>query len=84
MMLAVGNLVFATFSVEMSDSSDISSRSRVPVEVVKSWPCSTGVDSVANLPFPLPSGPCPYWFSFMAGSEWTSNSNLAFCPSDDF
>ena len=41
MVLSVGDLVVATFSVEMSDSSDISSRSRVPVEVAKSWPCFT-------------------------------------------
>ena len=47
MVLSVGDLVVATFSVEISDSSDISSRSRVPVEVAKSWPCSTGVDSLA-------------------------------------
>ena len=44
MVLSVGDLVVATFSVEMSDSSDISSRSIVPVEVANSWPCSTGVD----------------------------------------
>ena len=36
MVLSVGDLVVATFSVEMSDSSDISSQSRVPVEVAKS------------------------------------------------
>ena len=35
-VLSVGDLVVATFSVEMSDISDISSRSRVPVEVAKS------------------------------------------------
>ena len=84
MMLSVGDLVVATFSVEMSESSDISSRSRVPVEVAKSWPCSTGVDSLANLLFHLPSGPCPSLFSSMAGCKWTSTFNLAFCPSEDF
>ena len=41
LVLSVGGLVVATFSVEMSDSSDISSRSRVTVEVAKLWPCST-------------------------------------------
>ena len=61
----------------MSDSSDISSRSRVPVEESKSWPCSIGVDLLANLLFPLPSGPCPSRFSSMAGSGWTSISNIA-------
>ena len=62
MVLSVGDLVVATFSVEMSDSSDFSSRSRVPVEVAKSWPCSTKLDSFANpifsshsLPFHVPS-----------------------------
>ena len=84
MVLSVGDLVVATFSVEMSGSSDISSRSKVPVEVVLFWPCSTGVDSLANLLFPLPSGQCPSWFSSMAGSECTSTSNLGFCPSEDF
>ena len=79
-----GDLVVATFSVEMSDSSDISSRSRVPVEVTKSWSCSTGVDSLANLLFPLPSGPYHSRFSSMAGSGWTSTSDIAFCPSADF
>ena len=34
----------------------------------QSWPCSTGVDSHANLLFPLPSGPCLSWFSSMAES----------------
>ena len=58
MVLSAGDLVIATFSVEMSDSSDISSRSKVPVEVAKSWPCSTGVHSLANPLFALPSGPC--------------------------
>ena len=40
--------------VKMSDSSDISSRSRVSVEVAKTWPCSTGVDSLVNLLLPVP------------------------------
>ena len=84
MVLSVGDLVVATFSVEMSDSSDISSRSRVPVEVAKSRACSTGVDSLANLLFHLPSGSCPSRSSSMAGSKWTSTFNLAFCPSDYF
>ena len=85
MLLSVGDLVVATFSVEMSDSFDISSRSRVPVEVAKSWPCPTGVDTLANLLFLfLPSGSCPSRFSSMAGSERSSNSNIAFCPSEDF
>ena len=48
-VLSLGDLVVAKFSVEMSDSSDISSWSRVPVEVAKPWPCSTGVDSLATL-----------------------------------
>ena len=56
-VLSVGDLVVATFSVEMSDSSEISLRSRFPVENAKSWPCSTGVDALANLQFPLPSIP---------------------------
>ena len=81
-VLSVDDLVVAKFSVEMSDTSDISSRSRVPVEVAKSWPCSTGVDSLANLLFPLSSGPCPSRFSSMAGSGWTSTSNIAFCSSE--
>ena len=38
MVLSVGDLLVAAISVEMSDSSDISSRSNVPVEVAKSWP----------------------------------------------
>ena len=84
MVLSVGDHVVATFSVEMSDSSYIFSRSSVPVEVAKSWPCSTGVDSIASLLFPLPSGPCLYWFSSMSSSGWTSTSNIAFCPSEDF
>ena len=67
-MLSVVDLVVPTFSVEMSDSSDISFQSRVPVEVAKSWLRSTGVDSLANLLFPLPSGPCPSRFSSIAGS----------------
>ena len=33
MVLPVGDLVVATFSVEISDSSDISSQSRVPVDL---------------------------------------------------
>ena len=41
MVLSVGKPAAAGFSVEMSDSSDISSHSRVLVEVAKSWPCST-------------------------------------------
>ena len=48
MVVCVGDLLVATISVEISDSSDISSRSNVPVEVAKSWPCSTGVDSLAK------------------------------------
>ena len=64
--------------------SSLTSRYRVPVEVAKSWPCSTGVNSLANLLFPLPSGQCPSRFSFMAGFGWTSTSNIAFCPSEDF
>ena len=48
MMLSVGDFVVAIFSVEMSDSSDISSRSRFPVEVAKSWPYSTKVDSLVS------------------------------------
>ena len=68
LVLSVGDLVVATFSVEMSDSYDISSRSSVPVEVSKSGHCSTGVDSLANFLFPLPSDPCPARFSSMTGS----------------
>ena len=45
----------AGLSVEMSDSSNISSGSRVPVEVAKSWPFSTVIDSLVNLLFPFPS-----------------------------
>ena len=83
MVLSVGDILVATFSVEMLDSSDISSRSNVPVEVAKLWPCSTGVDSLASL-LSLPYGPCTSWFSFMAWSVWTSSSNIAFCSSEDF
>ena len=71
MALSVGDLLVVTIAVEMSDSSDISSRSSVPVEVAKSWHCSTGVDSLASLLFlslpvhafpdshawPVPDGP---------------------------
>ena len=42
MVFSVGDLLVATIS-----------RSNVPVEVAKSWPCSTGVDSLASL-LPLP------------------------------
>ena len=77
MVLSVGDLLVATISVEMSDSSEISSRSSVPVEVAKSWPCSTGVDSLASLLSP-PSGPCISWFSFMVWSGWTSTSSIVF------
>ena len=84
MVLSLGDLEVVTISVEMSDSSDMSSPSRVPVEVAKSQRCSTGVDSLANLLFPLPSGPCPSRFSSMAGSGWTSTSNIAFYHSEDF
>ena len=66
-VLSVGDLLVAAISVEMSDSSDISSRSSVPVEVAKSWPCSTGVNSLASL-LPFPSSPCTSWLSFMAWS----------------
>ena len=59
MVLSVGDLVVATFSAEMLDSSDVSSRSRVPVKVAKYWPCSTGVGSLANLLFLFPSVPRP-------------------------
>ena len=38
-VLSVGDLLVAAISVEMSDSYDISSRSNVPVEVAKLWPC---------------------------------------------
>ena len=55
-VLSVGDLLVAAISVEITDSSDISSRSNVPVEVAKSWPCSTGVDSLASL-LSLPSSP---------------------------
>ena len=82
-VLSVGDLLAPTFSVEMSDSSDTSSRSNVPVEVAKSWPCSTGVDSLASL-LPLPSSPCTSWLSFMAWSVLTSTSNIFFRSSEDF
>ena len=65
MVLSVGDLLVATVSIEMSDSSDISSRSSVPVEVAKSWPCSTGVDSLASL-LSLPFGP-----SFPGSHSWS-------------
>ena len=84
MVLSVGDLLVAKNSVEMSDSSDIFSRSSVPVEVAKSWPCSTGVDSLASLQLPLSSGPCISGFSCMAWSGWTSTSGIAFCSSEDF
>ena len=84
MVLSMGDIVVAIFSVEMWDHSDISSPSRFPVDVAKSWPCSTGVDSLANLLFPLPSGPCPSRFSSMAGSGWTSTSSFALWPSEVF
>ena len=72
-VLSVGDLLVAAISVEMSDSSDISSRSNVPVVVAKLWPCSTGVDSLASL-LPLPSSPCTSSLSFMAWSVLTSTS----------
>ena len=49
MVLSVGEPDAAGFSVEMSDSSVIYSQSRVPVEVVKSWPCSTGVAALVYI-----------------------------------
>ena len=82
--------VFFTLSEKEEDVAGfsvtpyISSRSRVPVEVAKSWPYSTGLDSLANLLFPLPFGPCLARISSMAGSGWTSTSNIAFCLSEDF
>ena len=79
-VLSVG---VAAISVEMSDSSDISSRSNVPVERAKSWPCSTGVGSLASL-LPLPSSPCISWLSFMAWSVLTSTSNSSFRSSEVF
>ena len=83
MVFSVGDLLVATISVEMLDSSDISSRSSVPVEVAKSRPCYTGVDSLTS-PLSLPSGPCISWFSFMAWNGWTSTSSIAFRSSEDF
>ena len=80
--LSVGDLVVATFSVHLF--SDISSRSKVPVEVAKSWLCSTGVDSIANPLFRLPSGTCHARFSSITGSGLIPTSNSAFCPSEDF
>ena len=59
MVLSVGEPPTAGFSIEMSDLSDISSRSSVPVEVEKSRPSSTGVDLLVNLLFPFPSVPDP-------------------------
>ena len=50
MVLSVGDLLVATISVEMSDSRD------VPVQMAKSWPCSSGVYSLASL-LSLPSPP---------------------------
>ena len=82
-VLYVGDLLVAAISVEMSDSSDISARSNVPVEVAKSWPCSTGVDSLASL-LPLPSSPCTSWLSFMAWSVLNSTFNSSFRSSEVF
>ena len=83
-VLSVGGLVVATFSVEMSESSEFSSQSRVQVEVAKSWPCSTGSDPLANFLFSIPSFPHPAPLSSKAGSGWISTSSVAFCPSEDF
>ena len=57
MILTVGEPPTARFSIEMSSSSDISSRSRVPVEVAKPWPCSMEVYSLVHLLFSFPSLP---------------------------
>ena len=48
----MGDLVVATFSVEMSDSSDISSRSSVSVDVAK----SSSPFCFLSLPVHLPPG----------------------------
>ena len=84
MVLSLCDLVVVNISVEMSDSSDISSPYRVPVEVAKSRRCSTGVDSLGNLLFPLSSCPCPSRFWSMTGSGWTSTYNIDYCSSEDF
>ena len=71
MVLSVGDpaAAAAAFSVEMSDSSDISSRSRVPLEVAKSWPCSTGIDSLVNFLFPFCCVPRHALFSSSMGLD---------------
>ena len=77
-------MFFATFSDEMSVSSDISSQSRVTKEMAKLWPSSTGVDSLANILFLYPPVPCPARFSSRVGSGWISTSNIAFWPFDSW
>ena len=62
-VLSVGEPHTADFSAEVSENSDISSRSRIPVEVGKSWPYSTEVFSLVNLVFPFNSLPRPARFS---------------------
>ena len=78
MVLLADDPAPAAFSFERLDTSDISSQSREPVEVAKSWPCSTGVNLLVNLLFHFSSVPHPAWFSSRAG--WISTSSIARFP----
>ena len=78
MILSVGEPPTAGFLVELSSSSDISSRSKVPVEVAKPWPCSKEVHSLVYLLFSFPSLPHPARSSSRAGFGWISVSNFLF------
>ena len=70
MVLSAGEPPTVGFSIERMDSSEISSRSRVQVEVAKSWLCSMGVDSLVNLLFLL------FYVSLDSPPEWCSDGSL--------
>ena len=55
MVWSEGEPSTARLSIEVSDSSDLFSRSRVSVEEAKSCPCSTGVDLLVSRLVPFPS-----------------------------
>ena len=73
MVLSVGESATAGFSFEMSDSSDISSGARVPIEVVK-----MSEDSFVNLLFPFPFVPRPVQFSSERSLDESPNLTLPF------